>query len=1199
MLSSLDRAALEFGLEPLETRRMLTTASVSSTHVLNIVGTPGNDTIIVNKLSNGKVSVSGVSTQFTPGSGTGQFKTINVNAGNGNNFVQINNNVVYTASTIQAGSGADTLTGGAGNDSLGGGGGNDTLDGEGGADTLFGDSGTDLANYSYRTDNLTITLDGVNNDGAAGEHDNVECEEVITGSGNDSIVGSSGDDFLSGGAGADTLLGEDGNDVLTGSAGLDSMLGGAGDDFIQAQNQDADTLNGGGAPGLDFASLDSIDVPAVLQNLAKPLALGAIIGPNVVPTPTTSPSDLDTTYGENGTGTETGPELGISITAAAVDSQGRIVFVGYGFRTKSGGGYGDDMIVTRFTADGKPDTTFGNAGEEDIDFTPGSGYGYGTDDLAYGVAIASDDSIVVVGSTFNANIANGDIQFGIAKLDNTGNLDNNFGTGGLATLDLTTDSSDSFNAFARAVAIQSDGNIVVAGGRDRINTDVTNNPADEFDADNNPSGVWSYGYIPNITDEQAGPTTNFDTPTQVDGLDYWTSSQLPSGESIAPDVGHNGTNETIDGISEGTLFLDPGFNGQLAQVTFTAPKSGFYDVSGEFDPAVSEGTPTTDVHVLINGQSQFDGTLDSDNTSAPFEVDGTFLNAGDTVSFAVGFGSNQTFENDTTALSATVERTSAPDDQSMAVARFTPQGQPDTNFNFGQGWNNILVGGDTTVSSVALQTLPSDLGAQRIVVGGTSGGNIVVSRFNSDGTVDLDFGDTNEGYSSDSIDDGDSDGQINDIAVDANNNIYAVGAEGDLSSSLRPATSTSDPDPDVSSLLVSYDSNGFINDSVFGDSGTAYNGVTVDGKGRILAVGTDGEDYLVGRYNSDLSFDTSFAPGPVTTDLTPDGFDGSFDDTALTVSVLDNNNIVVGGFSSNSNDGELVDSGARYLGDPNNPFGVVGVVTDLNNPPPELQNILDNLTPGASQVVDTQPDANGNVNIDTNNPKGDVITITTVTAKDGEKNDDVNINGIHSYYDVTTTKSITIKTDGGADVITADSTVKTTLIVYAGEGDDSITGGGGKNFLFGQGGNDTINGGAVGDALVGGAGQDHVNGNGGNDIVIGSANNDTLNGGAGQDIVIAGSTSYDADVNALRSLLAEWNSGDSRATKISNITNGTGSNSPFKLNPTGGLNATVVDDSVKDSLTGGADSDWFFYKKTGSKADVISDLVSGEQVNLL
>ncbi|HEX3356222.1 MAG TPA: hypothetical protein VHS31_04495, partial [Tepidisphaeraceae bacterium] len=544
---------------------------------------------------------------------------------------------------------------------------------------------------------------------------------------------------------------------------------------------------------------------------------------------------------------------------------------------------------------------------------------------------------------------------------------------------------------------------------------------------------------------------------------------------------------------------------------------------------------------------------------------------------------------------ADVTRIAAPDDQTMGVARFTPMGQLDTNFNLGQGFNSIDVGDSETVAAVALQSLPQDFGAQRIVVGGNNGeGNVVLARFNSDGTVDFDFG-NNGGFTNQALEDNTI---VNDIAVDANNQIYVAGVEGDIFSAIRPAAETSDPGAGENSVLASFDSNGGLIRETDGDSGTAYNGLTVDSNGKILAVGTDGDDYLVGRYNSNLSFDTTFASGPITTDLTPSGSEASFDDTALAVSVNTDNQIIVGGFSEN--DGDLMASSARYVGDtPSNPFDIENFVTDLNNPPPELQAILAPLTPGAIANIDSQPDANGNVNIDTNNPKGDVITITTVTAKDGKKNDDVNINGIHSFYDVGTTKSITINTDGGADVITADSTVKTTLIVYAGEGDDSITGGGGKNILFGQGGNDTINGGAAADALVGGAGSDHVNGNGGNDIVIGSANADTLNGGAGQDIVIAGSTSYDNDPGALSSLLAEWNSGDTRANKISHITNGTGANAPFKLNPTGGANATVVDDAIKDSLTGGADSDWFFYKKTGSKADAISDLASGEQATLL
>ena len=51
----------------------------------------------------------------------------------------------------------------------------------------------DTANYSDRTDNLNISLDGVANDGANGgdKQDNVQIEEVISGSGNDTLTGSS------------------------------------------------------------------------------------------------------------------------------------------------------------------------------------------------------------------------------------------------------------------------------------------------------------------------------------------------------------------------------------------------------------------------------------------------------------------------------------------------------------------------------------------------------------------------------------------------------------------------------------------------------------------------------------------------------------------------------------------------------------------------------------------------------------------------------------------------------------------------------------------------------------------------------------------------------------------------------------------------------------------------------------------------
>src|SRR5690348_4914327 len=140
-----------FEIERLEPRQLLTTASVDSNHILQIVGTSSAESIVVNALSNGKIGVSGVTTQFTAGSASGQFTKINIDAGGGNDTLQINGNVPYSGAT------------------LGGGGGNDTLTGGSAADLLSGGSGFDTANYSLRTVGVNVSLDGAANDGQSGE----------------------------------------------------------------------------------------------------------------------------------------------------------------------------------------------------------------------------------------------------------------------------------------------------------------------------------------------------------------------------------------------------------------------------------------------------------------------------------------------------------------------------------------------------------------------------------------------------------------------------------------------------------------------------------------------------------------------------------------------------------------------------------------------------------------------------------------------------------------------------------------------------------------------------------------------------------------------------------------------------------------------------------------------------------------------
>src|SRR4051812_40576061 len=129
MLQADGRFVSIFELEPLEIRRFLTTASLNgTTHTLTITGTSGNDTITLSKQANGKVSITGVAAQFTPGGGTNQFNKIVVNAGSGNDKVQIANNFNYSSASLNGQGGNDSLTGGNNNDTASGGDGNDLLD---------------------------------------------------------------------------------------------------------------------------------------------------------------------------------------------------------------------------------------------------------------------------------------------------------------------------------------------------------------------------------------------------------------------------------------------------------------------------------------------------------------------------------------------------------------------------------------------------------------------------------------------------------------------------------------------------------------------------------------------------------------------------------------------------------------------------------------------------------------------------------------------------------------------------------------------------------------------------------------------------------------------------------------------------------------------------------------------------------------
>jgi Ca2+-binding RTX toxin-like protein len=164
--------------------------------------------------------------------------------------------------TIYADSGNDAINGGPGNDTIYGGTGNSYIFGGPGNDVEVGGSGTDLLGWSafglpetgepdkgentfestggntivsfeYAKGPVEVSLDGVANDGEAGQKDNVE-------PGVAEVRGSEYNDTLIAGAPPVILNGEGGNDTIYGGPGGDTLIGGEGNDTIYTKGPAGD-----------------------------------------------------------------------------------------------------------------------------------------------------------------------------------------------------------------------------------------------------------------------------------------------------------------------------------------------------------------------------------------------------------------------------------------------------------------------------------------------------------------------------------------------------------------------------------------------------------------------------------------------------------------------------------------------------------------------------------------------------------------------------------------------------------------------------------------------------------------------------------------------------------------------------------------------------------------------------------------------
>ena len=161
-----------------------------------------------------------------------------------------------------------------------------------------------------------------------------------------------------------------------------------------------------------------------------------------------SDGTLDQSFGSGGTvkthfqGTG---NTGSTATSAALQTDGKLVVGGY---FKKNDRTPHQFAVARYNSNGTLDSAFGQAGKA----TTRMGLG---DAFSFGIAIQSSGRIVLTGYSTSTQ----DHDFSLIGYTTNGTVDPTFGTGGF----VTTDFSGATDDIAYAMALQTDGKLVVAG----------------------------------------------------------------------------------------------------------------------------------------------------------------------------------------------------------------------------------------------------------------------------------------------------------------------------------------------------------------------------------------------------------------------------------------------------------------------------------------------------------------------------------------------------------------------------------------------------------------------------------------------------------------------------------------------------------------------------------------------------------------
>ena len=228
------------------------------------------------------------------------------------------------------------------------------------------------------------------------------------------------------------------------------------------------------------------------------------------------------------------------------------------------------------------------------------------------------------------------------------------------------DAADAADAAQRDGAAEADG----SGTTPDVGTDAqivrVFDLGTELSATVNPTGAWRLGYS---TDATLDTFALEAVHTDVGNIHFWHPGADFAG--YYPYVAGNATSATTTDASNSwavrydQLALEGSNTGQYAIVQFVAPDTAVYRVQADFE-GLHFNLSTTDVHVRHGSVALFDALIDGYGGDPAFHAiagasprqsyGGTVaLAAGDTVAFAIGYGANKTYNNDTTGLKVLIQ----------------------------------------------------------------------------------------------------------------------------------------------------------------------------------------------------------------------------------------------------------------------------------------------------------------------------------------------------------------------------------------------------------------------------------------------------------------------------------------------------------------------------------------------------------------